>query len=135
LPLVIRAVSPNQGALWAPGSASLLLLAFDPEPSREPPREILMEAFGLTRAEADVAIGIASGKMLAEIAAKRAVTIEAVRLHSKRVFSKTHTRGQPELAGLLTRIAFVVARGEEELPIIRRPSEPFIRPKARRFNQ
>jgi DNA-binding CsgD family transcriptional regulator len=114
LPLVIRAIRPAERAGAMPGSANLLLLALDPELRREPPREILTQAFELTPAEADIAIGIASGKSLAEIATDRGVTIEAVRIHSKRVFSKTHTRGQPELAGLLTRLAFVAPQAQRE---------------------
>jgi DNA-binding CsgD family transcriptional regulator len=111
-PLVVRAVRLGEGAQRTPGPASLLLLALDPELGREPPREILTQAFGLTGAEADVAIGIASGRTLAQIAADRGIKIGTVRAHTKIVFSKTHTRGQAELTGVLTRLAFVVPRAE-----------------------
>jgi DNA-binding CsgD family transcriptional regulator len=113
-PLVIRAVRLDEGAQPTPGTASVLLLAVDPELRREPPREVLAQAFGLTAAEAEVAVGIASGKTLAEIAAERGVKIGTVRVYSKAVFSKTHTRGQAELTGLLTRFAFL-ACGEGKL--------------------
>jgi DNA-binding CsgD family transcriptional regulator len=112
LPLVIRAVRLGEGAQPRPGSASVLLLALDPELRREPSGEILTQAFGLTGAEADVAIGIASGKSLADIAADRGNKIETVRVLSKRVFSKTYTHSQAELTGLLTRIAFLVPQME-----------------------
>jgi DNA-binding CsgD family transcriptional regulator len=107
LPLVLRAVHPDD-AQRKPNSAGLLLLALDPELKREPPREMLTQAFGLTPVEADVAIGIACGKPLAEIAACRGTKIGTVRVLSKRVFSKTHTHSQAELTGLLTRLAFLV---------------------------
>jgi DNA-binding CsgD family transcriptional regulator len=112
LPLVIRALSPDGDAVDTPDSATLLLLAVDPELRHGPPRDILRQAFGLTSAEADIAIGIASGRTLAEIAAARGVTTEAVRLHSKRVFAKTQTRGQAELTGVLTRLAFLLPAAE-----------------------
>jgi DNA-binding CsgD family transcriptional regulator len=88
----------------------LLLVACDPELSPVLPAGILSDMFKLTPAEARVAVGIASGKQLAEIAAERRVKIETVRAHSKTVFSKTQTRGQAELAALVTRLAFLVPR-------------------------
>jgi DNA-binding CsgD family transcriptional regulator len=112
LPLVLRAVRLGEDARRTPGHASLLLLALDPELGREPPREILTQAFGLTGTEADVAIGIVAGKTLAEIAADRGIKIGTVRAHTKTLFSKTHTRGQAELTGVLTRLAFLVPRTE-----------------------
>jgi DNA-binding CsgD family transcriptional regulator len=112
LPLVIRAVRPDESAHSGADSAGLLLLALDPELRREPAREMLTQAFGLTRAEVDIALGIVSGKTLAEIAAGRDTTIETARAHAKAVFSKTQTRGQAELTGVLTRLAFLVPRME-----------------------
>ncbi len=75
----------------------------------------MTQAFGLTEAEADVAIGIVSGKSLAEIAAERGIKIGIVRARSKTVFAKTQTRGQAELTGVLTRLAFVVPRAEGQV--------------------
>jgi DNA-binding CsgD family transcriptional regulator len=66
---------------------------------------MLAEMFGLTPAEAGVAAGIAAGRQLAEIATDRGVGIETIRWYSKVVFGKTQTRGQAELAALLTRLA------------------------------
>jgi DNA-binding CsgD family transcriptional regulator len=113
LPLVIRAVRQQEAAQGTPNAASVLLLAIDPELRREPPREMLMQAFGLTAAEADIAIGIASGKTLSEIATDRGIKIGTVRDYSKNVFLKTYTRGQAQLTGLLTRLAFLASRRDE----------------------
>jgi DNA-binding CsgD family transcriptional regulator len=110
LPLVVRAFRLDEPARRTPSQAGLLLLALDPELWPEPPRDILTQNFGLTCAEADVAIGIVCGKTLAEIAADRGVKIGTVRVHLKTVFSKTHTRSQAELTGMLTRLAFLVPR-------------------------
>lgn len=82
-------------------------MAFDPERCKPPPPDMLTDVFGLTPAEASVAIGIVGGRHLAEIAADRGVKIGTVRAYSKTVFSKTGMRGQAELAGLLTRLAFL----------------------------
>jgi DNA-binding CsgD family transcriptional regulator len=58
----------------------------------------------------NVAMGIADGRHLAEIAADRCIKIETVRTHSKTVFHKTGTRGQPKLAALLTAWPSLVPR-------------------------
>ena len=109
---MLRAVRLGEDVRRTPRAGNLLLLALDPELGREPPREILTQAFGLTVAEADVAIGIVAGRTLAQIAAARGIKIGTVRAHAKIVFSKTQTRGQAEPTGVLTRLAFVVARTE-----------------------
>jgi DNA-binding CsgD family transcriptional regulator len=115
LPVVIQAIFPYDGGGSIPGSVHLLL-GLDPELRRVPPRELLTQAFGLTPVEADVASGIVFGKTLAEIAADRGVKIETVRVHLKRSFSKTHTHGQAELTGLLTRLAFLVPQFGASVP-------------------
>jgi DNA-binding CsgD family transcriptional regulator len=111
LPLLVL-VRPLKGDGGAPSNAAkLLLIACDPERSQGPPHHLLAEVFGLTPAEAGVAIGIAAGRQLAEIAADRGISIETVRWHAKILFGKTQTRGQAELAALLTRLAFLVPYG------------------------
>jgi DNA-binding CsgD family transcriptional regulator len=114
LPLAVRIVHLEEEAR-AVLKASLLFVAFDPERCQPPPLDMLTDLFGLTPAEASVAIGIVAGRHLAEIAADRGVKIGTVRNYSKIVFGKTGTRGQAELAALLTRLAFLVPsrRGEE----------------------
>jgi DNA-binding CsgD family transcriptional regulator len=109
LPLSVRIVRLEDQAQVALEGASLLLVAFDPERCQPPP-DMLIDVFGLTPAEASVAIGIAAGRQLAEIAADRGVKIGTVRAYSKIVFGKTGTRGQAELAALLTRMAFLAPR-------------------------
>ena len=81
-------------------SARLLLVSYHPESCQVPPADMLSHMFGLTPADASVAIGIVGGRQLAEIAADRGVKTGTVRVHSKTVFAKTRTRGQAELAAL-----------------------------------
>jgi DNA-binding CsgD family transcriptional regulator len=107
LPLIVRPHRLDDGAERAPNPASLLLLVIDPEQWLAPPREMLMQTFALTRAEADVAIGLVSGRTLAEVAADRDIKIGTVRTHLKAVFAKTHTHSQADLTGILTRLAFL----------------------------
>jgi DNA-binding CsgD family transcriptional regulator len=106
-PLLVRILHLEDSARPALNSATLLIVALDPEIYPEPPPDILKQAFALTPTEARVAIGIVSGRNLAEISSDLGVKAGTVRTHLKSVFSKTRTRGQAELVGLLTRVAFV----------------------------
>jgi DNA-binding CsgD family transcriptional regulator len=115
-PLLVRILRLQESIRPALNGASLLLFAFDPEVRQTPPADLLIGMFDLTPAEAEVAIGIASGKRAAEIADDRGVKLETVRTHSKAIFGKTRTRGQAELAALLTRLALLVPHQEGGLP-------------------
>lgn len=114
VPLLLRVIRPDHGEQPTPTWPGLLLLALDPGRRCEPSRAIMAQAFGLTSVEAEIAIGVGSGKTLAEIADEHAMKVGTVRAYSKRVFSKTYTRGQPELAALVTRLTFVVPQARVE---------------------
>jgi DNA-binding CsgD family transcriptional regulator len=114
-PLLLRILWLQESMRPALNGASLLLVTFDPEIRQAPPVDMLARMFALTRAEAEVATAIASGRRVAEIAADRGVNVETVRTHSKVAFAKTRTRGQTELAALLTRLAFLVPPGEADV--------------------
>ena len=135
LPLLIRILRLEENVRPALNCASLLLVAFDPEIHPAPPADMLTRMFALTSAEADVAIGIVCGKHLAEIAADRGVKTETVRAHSKTVFAKTRTRGQAELAALLTRMAFLVLRREAGIGQANTLKNPVIFRSARQAQQ
>jgi DNA-binding CsgD family transcriptional regulator len=57
--------------------------------------------FGLTPAEAKVASALASGQSLAEAADEQMVRITTARTHLARIFQKTGTRQQSQVAALL----------------------------------
>ena len=61
----------------------------------------LRSRFLLTRAEAQIALGIADGETLAAIAQSRSVSISTARGQLKSVFAKTGTHRQAELMALL----------------------------------
>lgn len=66
---------------------------------------ILIEAFGLTPAEARLAAQIAAGETLPEIARAKGISHETLRSRLKSVFDKTGTGRQTELALLVARMA------------------------------
>jgi DNA-binding CsgD family transcriptional regulator len=108
LPLLAHLLRLDESIRLALNGASLLLITFDPEIRHAPSADMLTRLFDLTAAEAEVAVGIAGGKRLDAIAAERGSKVETVRAHSKKVFGKTRTHGQVELAALLARLAVVM---------------------------
>ncbi len=108
LPLLAHLLRLDRSIRPSLDGASLLLIAFDPEIRPTPQADLLTRMFDLTVTEAEVAVGIAGGKRLDAIAAERGSKVETVRVHSKKVFAKTRTRGQVELAALLARLAVVM---------------------------
>jgi DNA-binding CsgD family transcriptional regulator len=66
--------------------------------------------FGLTKGEAQVALGIASGKAADEIAHERAVSVGTVRTQLKALLQKTETDRQAELVRLLLTIPTVATQ-------------------------
>jgi DNA-binding CsgD family transcriptional regulator len=108
LPLLAHLLRLDESIRPALNGASLLLITFDPEIRHAPPTDMLTRLFDLTAAEAEVAVGIAGGKRLDAIAAERGSKVETVRVQSKKVFAKTRTHGQVELAALLARLAVVM---------------------------
>lgn len=67
-----------------------------------PGSNIIGALFDLTPAEANVAHAIANGEIPSEIAVAFGNSVETVRAHLKKVFQKTSTRNQAELALLVT---------------------------------
>ena len=73
-------------------------------PRALPGAEMLQGLFDLTPAEARLAIGLAGGNRIGELARLFKVSNETIRSQIKQVFAKTRTRSQAELVGLLTRL-------------------------------
>ena len=88
----------------------VLVKLIDPDARRIPAETCLREAFSLTVAEARLAAAIAGGQDLAAVAERIGVAIGTARGQIKRIFSKTETSGQSELAALLERLAVVNVR-------------------------
>jgi DNA-binding CsgD family transcriptional regulator len=107
-PLVVTVLplgSHGGAATGLPPAAAALLLATAPElPAEPPPTGLLRDAFGLTRAEAEVAAHAALGEDVARVAAALGITQGTTRLHLHRVFEKTGVHRQAELAVVLARL-------------------------------
>jgi DNA-binding CsgD family transcriptional regulator/PAS domain-containing protein len=104
LPLSIMAAPVQAQALplFAVGPCALVCVT-DLERGRVPTAEGLRDLFGLTTAEARVALALSEGLSPAETAERLKVSSNTVRVHLARIFDKTGTRRQSELARLMTR--------------------------------
>ena len=103
-PLAIHAVPLRHGVLEGVHTALILI---DLEDVPVPRSRVLQQVFGLTPAEAGLAISIVRGETPADIAQLRKVSMATVRSQLASVFSKTNTKGQVELVTLLARVALL----------------------------
>jgi len=84
-----------------------LVYAGIPTPKHRP--ETVAGAFGLSRAEAEVALDVAAGHGIKEVARARRVCVTTVRTQLQSVFLKTGTSKQIQLAGLLHQLPLLEA--------------------------
>ena len=89
-----------------------MLVVFDPARPLDIPPERIMDAYGLTLAEARVALCAASGASVPETARRLNISANTVKTHLRRVFAKTGVSRQSELARLITLIGLVRAEGD-----------------------
>ena len=82
----------------------ILLLVHDPEIETDAAVALLRGRYGLTATEAAVASHTARGKGVAAVAAALGIGQGTVRSHLKRVFDKTQTNRQAELAWLVSSV-------------------------------
>lgn len=94
-----RNASPPGGSLW---------LHLVDSTRAQLDAELLRQMFGLTPAEARVALLLAQGFGSDDIAARLEVQSNTVRGHIKQLLAKTHTHRQAQLVGWLWRSAAVV---------------------------
>jgi DNA-binding CsgD family transcriptional regulator len=88
---------------WA--DDQVLLILIDAVERREPSPALLKQLFGLTPAEARLAIEVVRGHGLKGIASALQVSEGTVRTQLKAILAKTNTHRQADLVGLLVRIA------------------------------
>ena len=99
----------------ASGRVDVVLLVKSPE-QIEISRDVLMNAYRLTFAEARVALAVVHGDRLADAARRLRVSINTVKSTLQRVFAKTETRSQAQLVRLLVTTGSQAPR-ENEPPI------------------
>ena len=81
--------------------AAAMVFVLDPAISTTMPPEWVMDAYGLTLAEARVALHAASGRSVADIGAQLKISPNTVKTHLRRVFAKTGVHRQAELASII----------------------------------
>jgi DNA-binding CsgD family transcriptional regulator len=98
-------------------NAAAMLVIHDPARRMEIPVEWIMDAYGLTLAEARVALSTASGATIPETAHRLNVSPNTVKTHLRKVFAKTGVGRQAELARLIASLDLLrtqVLSGSEE---------------------
>ena len=85
-------------------AARALIVLVDPEQQREPSTHLLRRVYGLTNAEADVALRVLRGDGLKPICEELSLSMATVKTHLQHVFDKTDTHRQAELVRLLLTI-------------------------------
>lgn len=79
-------------------------LVSDPEPAAGAEPQLLRQLFNLTAAEACIALKLAQGLRLRDVAEANGVSYETVRSHLRSIFAKTETNRQAELVALVERL-------------------------------
>lgn len=82
--------------------ACALVLVDEPDPGPPPNIQLLRRLYGLTPAEAEIAVRIVVGDGLDEIAEARGSSLQTVQWHSKRILSKMGCRSRRDLVRQLT---------------------------------
>lgn len=94
---------PRTEASGGVRNPSVAIFIADPSRNREPPRDVLMELFGFTGAEARLALQLANGATLDEAAENLHVSRNTAKSHLSSVFSKTGVARQSKLVQLILR--------------------------------
>jgi DNA-binding CsgD family transcriptional regulator len=99
LPLIFWVAPFKSACLPAPvtGGEWVALFFHDPEYKIPLSEDYLRETYGMTRAEAKVAVFLATGHAIDEIAETTGTTVNAVKFHLKALYAKTGTHRQSEL--------------------------------------
>jgi DNA-binding CsgD family transcriptional regulator len=103
MPLVISVTPFHKNRAGKPWNdhQTVALLFYDPERRLFPGEQILLEIYGLTRAEARVATLLTAACRIDDIAGQLKVSENTVKCHLKSIFSKTGTHRQSEVVSLL----------------------------------
>lgn len=109
----LRRLDTNGGAISPAETHAEALVAMAFQDAAEPldlGAAALWEAFGLSPAEAALALRLLEGRSLGEVAAAQRVAKQTLRNQLAAVMRKTGTSRQAELVALLTRLALVALR-------------------------
>ncbi|WHO82585.1 helix-turn-helix transcriptional regulator [Rhizobium leguminosarum] len=85
------------------GTSIGVCLFEDLEPARLSDVSTIGQSYGLTSRQAEIALMLAQGKRLRDIAEEMAITHQTARIHLRTIFEKTSANRQSELVALLSR--------------------------------
>ncbi len=100
MPLMLM-ITPLRLAGTAHPQGAALLFLFDPQATPSVTSALVQRLFGLSDAEAHLAVALCSGKSLDDAASERGVSVHTTRAQLKSIFSKTGTKRQADLLSLL----------------------------------
>jgi DNA-binding CsgD family transcriptional regulator len=81
-----------------------VVLITDPEQPGPAKLDLLVQLYGLTPKEAEIAVNLSQGKTVEQTAEQLGMTYQTARTHLRRLFIKTGTSRQTELLLLLARL-------------------------------
>lgn len=87
-----------------PSRPHAVVLVKDPSDGDSVNAELLIDLFGLTRRESEVALAVVAGHGLRAAAQQLGIAVTTARTHLQHVFEKTHTQRQSELTSLVLQI-------------------------------
>jgi DNA-binding CsgD family transcriptional regulator len=95
--------------------AAVLLFIIDPANRAGIPLPWIIDAYGLTAAEAKVALAASSGLTIPEVALQLGLSPNTIKTHLRKVFAKTGSSRQAELARLIASIGLLKANGSSPM--------------------
>lgn len=103
LSVLVAPLPPERSARF-PSQAKALLIVTDPAERTVPQEDSIRVLFGLTAAEAKLAIALGQGATVRELVEGFRITANTVRSHIKRIFDKMGVHRQSELVAVLARL-------------------------------
>ncbi|OBG32093.1 MULTISPECIES: helix-turn-helix transcriptional regulator [Mycolicibacter] len=100
-PYIIHVLPVEANSFAAQHHGRAMVIIVDPERQPEPPAILLRRLYGLTNAEAQVALLVMRGEGLTPIAEELSVSLTTVKTHLRHIFDKTGIHRQAELVRLL----------------------------------
>ncbi|BBX15751.1 helix-turn-helix transcriptional regulator [Mycolicibacterium duvalii] len=100
-PYIVHVLPSYRSSGEQPRRPMALVLIVDPEDKPVPPAVLLRKLYGLTRAEAEIAIRVTDGAHLKDISQELSISLPTVRTHLQHAFDKTGTHRQADLVHLL----------------------------------
>ena len=116
-PLLVSVVPLRRATSWLASQAPRML-AFIADPDTLPvlPTEQIRGLYGLTAAEAEVALAVLDGEGVGAIADGLGISVATARTHLHRIFEKTGTKRQAELVRLILNSRLMIKSSECDQP-------------------